>query len=427
MDIQELLSDSGIGREMHVIVGQGQLAAILESKPEERRAFIEEAAGVLKHRKRKEKALRKLEAMQANLTRLTDLTARTAPPAQAARQAGRDRPPRAGRPVRAAGREAAPARRRPGDAARRRSRRRSTTRRRPASAAPRSRSRCRSRSTSRTSWRNASPPTRRSCRPPRTPGTGCPLWRNACAAPSGSPSNAPGTSPPTWTRPRGGRDPDELDREAEETAEMELELQEGVTEARIALAEAVETRAELERMVSAGREGAHRRRARDRRPPRGPGPAVRSGGSVAQQDERDRRGDRTPLRHARRGVRTRRVARRWSWPRPARSPAPRTRTTTASTNATARPCRPTTPRRQRVEELVKAERTAERDIASWRARVDALSLGLTRKDGAGALLASGRAGPAGLGRRAADRRAGLRGGAGRGAGPDRRRRGGVVR
>ncbi|HEY0578146.1 MAG TPA: chromosome segregation protein SMC [Pseudonocardia sp.] len=74
LDIQELLSDSGIGREMHVVVGQGQLAAILESKPEERRAFIEEAAGVLKHRKRKEKALRKLDAMQTNLTRLTDLT-----------------------------------------------------------------------------------------------------------------------------------------------------------------------------------------------------------------------------------------------------------------------------------------------------------------------------------------------------------------
>ncbi|MBJ8343338.1 chromosome segregation protein SMC [Antrihabitans sp. YC2-6] len=75
MDVQELLSDSGIGREMHVIVGQGQLAAILESRPEDRRAFIEEAAGVLKHRKRKEKAVRKLEAMQANLARLTDLTA----------------------------------------------------------------------------------------------------------------------------------------------------------------------------------------------------------------------------------------------------------------------------------------------------------------------------------------------------------------
>ena len=74
MDVQELLSDSGIGREMHVIVGQGQLAAILESRPEDRRAFIEEAAGVLKHRKRKEKAVRKLDAMQANLARLGDLT-----------------------------------------------------------------------------------------------------------------------------------------------------------------------------------------------------------------------------------------------------------------------------------------------------------------------------------------------------------------
>ena len=74
MDVQELLSDSGIGREMHVIVGQGRLAQILESRPEDRRAFIEEAAGVLKHRKRKEKALRKLDATAANLARLSDLT-----------------------------------------------------------------------------------------------------------------------------------------------------------------------------------------------------------------------------------------------------------------------------------------------------------------------------------------------------------------
>jgi len=74
LDIQELLSDSGIGREMHVIVGQGQLDAILLANPEERRAFIEEAAGVLKHRKRKEKALRKLDSMQANLARIQDLT-----------------------------------------------------------------------------------------------------------------------------------------------------------------------------------------------------------------------------------------------------------------------------------------------------------------------------------------------------------------
>jgi chromosome segregation protein len=74
LDIAELLSDSGLGREMHVIVGQGQLDEVLNAGPDARRALIEEAAGVLKHRRRKEKAVRKLDAMQANLTRLVDLT-----------------------------------------------------------------------------------------------------------------------------------------------------------------------------------------------------------------------------------------------------------------------------------------------------------------------------------------------------------------
>ena len=74
LDVQELLSDTGLGREMHVIVGQGHLDDILNAGPDARRALIEEAAGVLKHRRRKEKALRKLEAMQANMTRLVDLT-----------------------------------------------------------------------------------------------------------------------------------------------------------------------------------------------------------------------------------------------------------------------------------------------------------------------------------------------------------------
>ncbi|MFF4247824.1 AAA family ATPase [Streptomyces sp. NPDC001822] len=73
LDIQELLSDSGIGREMHVIVGQGRLDSVLHADPTGRRAFIEEAAGVLKHRRRKEKAARKLEAMGANLARVQDL------------------------------------------------------------------------------------------------------------------------------------------------------------------------------------------------------------------------------------------------------------------------------------------------------------------------------------------------------------------
>ncbi|HYK28095.1 MAG TPA: AAA family ATPase, partial [Streptosporangiaceae bacterium] len=74
LDIAELLSDTGLGREMHVIVGQGQLDEVLNAGPDARRALIEEAAGVLKHRRRKEKAVRKLESMQANLTRLVDLT-----------------------------------------------------------------------------------------------------------------------------------------------------------------------------------------------------------------------------------------------------------------------------------------------------------------------------------------------------------------
>lgn len=75
LDIQELLSDSGIGPQMHIIVGQGQLDAVLRASPQERRGFIEEAAGVRKHRQRRERALRKLETMQGNVTRLTDLTA----------------------------------------------------------------------------------------------------------------------------------------------------------------------------------------------------------------------------------------------------------------------------------------------------------------------------------------------------------------
>jgi len=74
LDVQELLSDSGLGREMHVIVGQGRLDTVLSATPEDRRGFIEEAAGILKHRRRKEKTVRKLDAMQANLTRLTDLS-----------------------------------------------------------------------------------------------------------------------------------------------------------------------------------------------------------------------------------------------------------------------------------------------------------------------------------------------------------------
>src|SRR5688572_14100833 len=73
LDIQELLSDSGVGRQQHVIVSQGQIDAVLNARPEDRRGIIEEAAGVLKFRKRREKAQRRLDATEANFLRLQDL------------------------------------------------------------------------------------------------------------------------------------------------------------------------------------------------------------------------------------------------------------------------------------------------------------------------------------------------------------------
>ncbi|MEO9224001.1 MAG: AAA family ATPase, partial [Acidimicrobiales bacterium] len=73
LDVQELLSDSGVGRQQHVIISQGQIDAVLNARPEERRLIIEEAAGVLKFRRRKEKAERRLLATEGNLTRVQDL------------------------------------------------------------------------------------------------------------------------------------------------------------------------------------------------------------------------------------------------------------------------------------------------------------------------------------------------------------------
>lgn len=73
LDITELLSDGGVGRQQHVIVSQGQIDAVLNARPEERRAIIEEAAGVLKYRKRKDRAERRLTASDADLTRVKDL------------------------------------------------------------------------------------------------------------------------------------------------------------------------------------------------------------------------------------------------------------------------------------------------------------------------------------------------------------------
>lgn len=73
LDIQELLHDTGLGRDTHSIISQGRLDEILNSKPEERRALIEDAAGVLKHKKRKDRAVRKLTAMDVHLDRIRDV------------------------------------------------------------------------------------------------------------------------------------------------------------------------------------------------------------------------------------------------------------------------------------------------------------------------------------------------------------------
>ncbi|MDT7783377.1 MAG: chromosome segregation protein [Pseudonocardiales bacterium] len=386
MDIQELLSDSGIGREMHVIVGQGQLAAILESKPEERRAFIEEAAGVLKHRKRKEKALRKLEAMQANLTRLTDLTselrrqlkplgkqAEIARRAQVVQSELRDSKLRllADDLVTQRGAIAQEEH----DEAKARERRAEVEK--SLQAAQYQQNELEERVAADSPKLQAAQDTwyRLSALEERLRGT------VRLAAERARHLSA------ELDAPSRGRDPDDLDREAEETAEMELELQEGVTEARIALAEAVETRAELERMVSQA-EKAHIAAVRaiaDRRE----GLARLSGQVEALRSKTNATAEEIERLSVTVVEATERVE--FASIELAEAQAvtgyedegdsgldERHRHAVQSNDAA----------RQRVEELVKAERTAERDIASWRARVDALSLGLTRKDGAGALLAS---------------------------------------
>ncbi|WP_434439979.1 chromosome segregation protein SMC [Lentzea sp. E54] len=386
MDIQELLSDSGIGREMHVIVGQGQLAAILESKPEERRAFVEEAAGVLKHRKRKEKALRKLEAMQANLTRLTDLTAelrRQLKPlgkqAEIARRAQvvqselRDSKLRLLADDLVTQREAIAQEEH--DEAKARARRAEVEK--SLQAAQYQQNELEERVAADSPKLQAAQDTwyRLSALEERLRGT------VRLAAERARHLSA------DVDAPSRGRDPDDLDREAEETAEMELELQEGVTEARIALAEAVETRAELERMVSQA-EKAHIAAVRaiaDRRE----GLARLSGQVEALRSKTNATAEEIERLSVTLSEATERVEFASMELAEAREITgtededdhgldERHRQAVQSNDAA----------RQRVEELVKAERTAERDIASWRARVDALSLGLTRKDGAGLLLAS---------------------------------------
>jgi chromosome segregation protein len=387
MDVQELLSDSGIGREMHVIVGQGQLGAILESKPEGRRAFIEEAAGVLKHRKRKEKALRKLDAMQANLTRLTDLTAelrRQLKPlgkqAEIARRAQAVQADLRDARLRLyaddlvnqrfeitkdeADESAARARRAEVEQAVQMGQaEQNELEERVAADAPRL-------AAAQDTWY------RLSALEERLRGTvrlAAERERHLTAQ---------------VEAPRGGRDPDELEAEAEETAYQEAELLAAVDEARAILAETAEERGRLEAEVAAA-EKAHlaaMRAVADRREGlarlSGQVEALRSKNN-ATADEIERLSTSLGEAQERAEVAAMELAEAQAEVGGEESDdvdlVERHQLAVQARDAA----------QARVEELVRAERTAEKDIASWKARVDALSLGLTRRDGAGALLAAG--------------------------------------
>jgi chromosome segregation protein len=386
MDVQELLSDSGIGREMHVIVGQGQLGAILESKPEGRRAFIEEAAGVLKHRKRKEKALRKLDAMQANLTRLTDLTselrrqlkplgkqAEIARKAQAVQAELRDAKLRlyADDLVTQRGEIAKEA----ADEASARARRAEVEQALEVAQA---------RQTELEDQLAVDAPQLAKAQD---------TWYRLSALEE----RLRGTVRLAMERARHlstevevptGRDPEELEVEAETAEIRENELAEAVQAARTELMGCTDRRTELEQAVTAA-ERAHLAAVRaiaDRREGlarlTGKVDALR-GKSNDTTTEIERlstvlaeAGERADA--AQRELEDAAAQSGYSEDDDAGLAERHERAVAAHDIAVAR-----------VDELVAAERAAEKEIAAWKARVDALSLGLSRKDGAGALLAAG--------------------------------------
>ena len=309
LDVQELLSDSGIGREMHVIVGQGQLDAVLSGRPEDRRAFIEEAAGVLKHRKRKEKALRKLDGMEHNLDRLADLTAelrRQLKPlgrqAEVARRAAgvqadlrdarlrlladdlvqlRDALDRDVADETAARERRAAVERDLSIASRRESELESEL----AASAPQLQS-------ASDTWYRLSALTERFRGVAQLAAE---RHRHLSAA---APSAAP------------GRDPDQLDAEAERVAATEAELAAGLEAERSRLGSVVAERGALETRARGGGAGVGRRGPRPRRPSRGPGPAVRRGRRRPVPGDRRPGRDRPARAGRRRGDRPRRGRRR---------------------------------------------------------------------------------------------------------------------
>ncbi len=384
MDVQELLSDSGIGREMHVIVGQGQLSAILESKPEERRAFIEEAAGVLKHRKRKEQTLRKLANMQGNLDRLGDLTTELR------------------RQLKPLGKQAEIARRAQAVQSELRdsrlrlladdlvTQRGAITRDEADEKTARARRAEVEQTLEIVSAEEAELESSLAEDAPLLQ-TAQETWYKLSALAE----RLRGTVRLAIERQRhlsadvststGGRDPEELLEEAERVAEQEEELNEAVMEARELLAQTVLRREDLEQRVQAA-ERAHWAAVRaiaDRREGlaklTGQVEALRSkNGATSDEIDRLSVSLEEAAERAEIAVEELEMAKAEGGAEESDDAGLMDRHDRAveANNAA----------KARVEELVKAERTAEREIASEKARVEALSMGLRRKDGAGALL-----------------------------------------
>ncbi len=384
LDIQELLSDSGIGREMHVVVGQGQLDSVLQSRPEDRRAYIEEAAGVLKHRKRKEKALRKLDAMQTNLTRLTDLTGelrRQLKPlgrqAEIARRAQAIQSELRDSRLRLAADDLVTLRdelaRDEADEAKARSRRAEVEEQL---------------SVARVEQERLEAALARDA--PRLAAAQDTWYRLSALA-----ERLRGTVRLAQERSRHlaepqertpGRDPEELDAEAEAIAEQEAELVESVAQARRRLADVTEERTDTERRLAAA-DRAHLAAVRalaDRRAGlatlAGRAEALRSG-AAATAEEIER------LSEALAEAQERTDA--------ADSELGQARDETGdeisdSLSVLEDRCIQAVEAHEaagrRVAELVAAEREREQQLAHWRARVEALSVGLTPRDGSAALL-----------------------------------------
>jgi chromosome segregation protein len=405
LDVQELLSDSGIGREMHVIVGQGQLDAVLSGRPEDRRAFIEEAAGVLKHRKRKEKALRKLEGMGHNLDRLADLTTELR------------------RQLTPLGKQAEVARRAAGVQADLRDARlrlladdlvelRDSLDKDVADeTAARERRAHVERELSVVSRREAELEAELAASAPRLQAASDTWYRlsalgerfRGVAQLAAERHRHLSATAPAGT---AGRDPDQLDAEADRVAATETELAAGLEAERTRLSAVVSRRGELEAALAAEERAwvAAARALADRREG-----LARLSGEVAAARSRLAAGqaeiERLTLASGEAADRAEVAAERLAERREVEADQEDGDVALVTVHEQAVAAHAAAARL--VTELTEAERAAERDRASWQARRDALAQGLTPADGAAAVLDAGLAGVRGpvadhLGVRAGD-------------------------